>query len=180
MDSSDVKKWKTNLLRRGRSFPSVELKSTLRKSSSPPGSPAKYVTFADDNNLSLVEIRKFIPSNDNLNLWAESSYFQQQYKLSMFEREESEVIGSQKRTFKKRVELALCFNEPCQSADFLERYKHRCVALEKCETRDRTIIGMVLVKNIDFHKNVFVRYTIDNWKSSSDIDAVYVPNSNEW
>ena len=38
---------------------------------------------------------------------------------------------------------------------------------------------MVLVKNIDFHKNVIVRSTIDNWISSKETEAVYVPNSND-
>ncbi|KAL3285388.1 hypothetical protein HHI36_019493 [Cryptolaemus montrouzieri] len=40
-----------------------------------------------------------------------------------------------------------------------------------------SIRGLVRVRNIDFHKSVFVRYSTDSWKSFVDINATYVENS---
>ena len=37
------------------------------------------------------------------------------------------------------------------------------------------VYGTIKVKNIAFHKHVFVRVTTDNWWSSSDVVAAYVP-----
>lgn len=39
---------------------------------------------------------------------------------------------------------------------------------------DRVIAGRVLVKNIFFDKRVLVKYTWDRWRSSHDVEAVYV------
>jgi len=48
------------------------------------------------------------------------------------------------------------------------------VCLENISIADRTIVGMIKVRNIDFHKTVYVRYTCDNWRTSSDVPAHYV------
>ena len=41
------------------------------------------------------------------------------------------------------------------------------------------ITGIVVVRNITYEKRVFVRYTIDNWKSHSDLDTFYITNTGE-
>lgn len=160
-----------------RSLPDID-QITNENTSEPPKSPTKNVTFADDNNLSLVEIRNFIPSSDNINEWQS---FRGKYKVNLCETEESNMLAYQnkKNNRKKPNELTLCFKEPSECADFLERFKHRCVALEKCGTRDRVVTGVIMVKNMEYHKSVFVRYTLDSWQSSADTEACYVPNSND-
>lgn len=141
-----------------------------------PRSPSKNVTFADDNNLSLVKIHNFNPSNENLDQWQIS--FQHSYHTSRVSGN-SLFLPSSKNKFIKKPELFLCFQEPKESPDFNERFKYRCVALERCATRDRTLSGIVLVKNIEYEKQVSVRYTMNRWKTSSEIQACYVPNSND-
>lgn len=144
---------------------------------SSPKSPQKNVTFADDNNLSLVEVRNFIPSNDRLDVWAHSPIFCNS-SIHCIGRGGKDVANGAK-IFKKPVELLICFKEPCNAADFHERFNHQCVALERCGTRDRAVTGIILVKNIEFEKHVFVRYTLDHWKTSCDVETNYVPNSND-
>jgi hypothetical protein len=41
------------------------------------------------------------------------------------------------------------------------------------------ITGTILVKNISFHKRVFVRRTLDRWKTHKDVEATYVCSVNE-
>ncbi|KAF9164803.1 hypothetical protein BGX21_001596 [Mortierella sp. AD011] len=48
-------------------------------------------------------------------------------------------------------------------------------------SQDQTeLIGTILVQNIDFHKHVSVRYTIDYWQTKSEVNAEYkesIPSS---
>ena len=148
-----------------------------------PRSPNKNVTFADDNNLSLCRIHNFVPSNDKLDQWQSNFVFnsqQRHFKSDRLSGNQAMVPrGGGKLAVRKPNQLVVCFKEPCDNADFQERFKYKCVALERCATRDRTITGIVLVKNIEFHKEVTVRYTLDSWATSSDVDACYLPNSND-
>lgn len=137
---------------------------------------SRTVSFADDNNLSLVEIKNFVPSSERIDLWSEADeVFQRKYQVAIAEETEFE----KSKDFFSESEIKLCFTEPCASKGFLERFKHRCVSLEKCDIRGRTLSGIVLVKNIEYSKHVFIRYTLNGWSTNHDTEATYVPNSND-
>lgn len=150
-----------------------------------PKSQQKNVTFADDNNLSLVEIRNFIPSNDSLNTWTHSMLCRRSMLhcggsiINEMASSSTPTNEGNAKVIKRPVELLICFKEPCSASDFHEQFERQCVALERCGTRDRTVTGIILVKNIEFQKQVTVRYTLDHWKTSDDIETSYVPNSND-
>ena len=156
---------------------SAEDLDKLSSSKSPPAcsKSSRTVSFADDNNLSLVEIKNFVPSSERIDLWSEADeVFQRKYQVAIAEETEFE----KSKDFSES-EIKLCFTEPCASKGFLERFKHRCVSLEKCDIRGRTLSGIVLVKNIEYSKHVFIRYTLDGWITNYDTEATYVPNSND-
>ena len=131
---------------------------------------SKNVTFADDCNCDLVEIRQFVPSSENIHLWSNRGYFQDK-KIN------ANCCSSESET--RHPELAICFKDPCLDEDFLKRFQERHVALEKCGARIRTITGIILVRNVEYNKSVFVRCTVDKWETYLDINAVYIPNSSE-
>ena len=141
----------------------------------------KRVAFADTLQRSLVEIRNFTPSTENLNLWAENDYFQNHFKLSRSNSEELEkdLIKNVNSALERPASIALCFKDPSSHPAFTEVFERQNVVLEKCGTRDRTITGIILVKNIDFKKYVFVRHTTDKWRTMSDTSATYLPNSSD-
>lgn len=73
---------------------------------------------------------------------------------------------------------------PQPASDYMEfrnRLEKNCVCLENVIIRDteETILGTIKVKNICFHKQVFVRVTYDEWTSFTDIMAIFVPSGTE-
>ena len=142
---------------------------------------SKNVTFADDKNLSLVKIHNFVPSTECLDQYHFSAFHQTHFQVDNVaaNRQLPSPLKSVNRVFRNPAKLLLCFNEPCDSLDFKERFGRECVALERCATRDRTVTGIIVVKNLEYQKYVGVRYTMDSWKTSDEIEACYVPNSND-
>ena len=136
------------------------------------GDVGKNVKFADDSQL--VEVRKFVPSNEKLDLWASTDYFKAQSVNVDHPRTSFSL-----QTFQKPPELAICFKDPYLQPNFMERVRSQNVALDRCGVRERTVTGVVIVCNIEYHKAVFVRYTLDKWKTIQHIDAVYIPNSSD-
>ncbi|UJR15329.1 hypothetical protein I4U23_002280 [Adineta vaga] len=66
-------------------------------------------------------------------------------------------------------------------SNLLQRIYEQQIALEDMFTRGITVYGTVRVNNISFHKHVSIRFTIDQWKTSSTIDAhhmVYYSDTN--
>jgi protein phosphatase 1 regulatory subunit 3A/B/C/D/E len=62
--------------------------------------------------------------------------------------------------------------------DFLERVKRQKISLETASMIDDSRLrGVVRVLNVDFHKSVLIRFTVDEWRTQSDQLATYVPNS---
>lgn len=51
----------------------------------------------------------------------------------------------------------------------------RFVCLKKLRLLDdqKTLQGVVAVRNVAFHKSVICRFTFDNWKTTSNVDAAY-------
>uniref|UniRef100_A0A182S5Z8 CBM21 domain-containing protein n=1 Tax=Anopheles maculatus TaxID=74869 RepID=A0A182S5Z8_9DIPT len=76
--------------------------------------------------------------------------------------------------------LVPLFQQPGALPCFLDRVREKQVNLENAAVTDPitlTITGTVRVRNLDFHKSVYVRYTLDNWRSYADLQAVYAENS---
>ena len=142
-----------------------------------PKSPKK-VSFADTLQKSLVEIRNFTPSNEDLNLWSDSAYFQNYYTQKRWNGDNT-APNNEKVVIDNPATIVLSFKDPSLHPAFKEVFQHQNVALEKCSTRDRSITGIILVKNIDFKKRVFIRHTVDKWRTMMDTDASYLPNSTD-
>ena len=70
------------------------------------------------------------------------------------------------------------FSQPSGSSDFFSKLRDRKVSLESAYMCDLTTIkGIVRVVNLDFHKSVFVRYTLNEWSTTSDVHAAYMSGS---
>ena len=75
--------------------------------------------------------------------------------------------------------LVPMFLQPGGSLGFLDRLRRDRVVLENvtCNNDEHTVNGVVRVLNMDFHKAVFVRYTLDEWRTGPELQAEYVPGS---
>lgn len=73
--------------------------------------------------------------------------------------------------------MILNFLQPITCPDFLQRVERLNVCLESISFKNCAVLGAVKVRNLAYDKYVFVRYTIDNWKSFKDVQAKYVHGS---
>ena len=74
--------------------------------------------------------------------------------------------------------LWLKFVEPtCETDSFLERVYRQKVCLERISCDDLVVTGTVRVMNINYVKEVIIRYTLDNWTSFQDIWADYLSSN---
>lgn len=147
--------------------------SSLKTGKTPPGTPGrkKIVRFADVLGLDLADVRTFM---DEIPKIPTSAYDDLQSTLST---NDVPVMSLGQRCDKIIVPL---FQQPSTLPNFLDVVQTRYVALENAAVTDPiclTITGVVRVRNLDFHKSVHVRYTLDAWQSYSDLQAEYVGNS---
>ena len=70
----------------------------------------------------------------------------------------------------------LAFTQPSLEPDFFNRVSRDCVCLESIREEPRCLHGIVRVSNLSFTKEVAVRWTHDNWKTSHDTHAVFLSN----
>ncbi|EDO41629.1 predicted protein [Nematostella vectensis] len=73
--------------------------------------------------------------------------------------------------------LNICFSQPVALEGFKLRLENEFVCMENASTSRNTIMGTIKVKNISYHKEVLVRYTLDSWHSFTDVPASYVLDS---
>ena len=74
--------------------------------------------------------------------------------------------------------IAPLFNQPSSSTSFFNTLRDRKVCLESAYMGDlKTVRGTARVVNLDFNKKVVVRYTTDDWQTTSDVDGVYMNGS---
>ena len=130
--------------------------SILRKHKSLPAPRKKNVQFADGCGKPLVSVY----SDDEYNIHV---------ALQMTKRE----LQRAKKTLHVR------FSQPVASDGFRDRLEKQTVSLENAVASQNSIWGTIKVKNICFHKEVTVRYSLDGWVSSTDLRGVYVPDSND-
>lgn len=169
--------------------PRVRRCSSLKSGKTPPGTPGrkKIVRFADALGLDLADIRTFL---DEVPKVPRSAYEDLQCAElsdnaapSLREGALSDGLvpacmsGTAKQPDRCLIPL---FQQPAGQPDFMDRVRDDFVCLENAVVTDRVsycISGTVRVRNLDFHKSVHVRYTLDGWKTFADLQATYVPNS---
>jgi len=169
--------------------------SSLKTGKTPPGTPRrkKIVRFADKLGLDLADVRTFldeiprIPNSAYNDLIYDDATFRQQdgaecdwgerrYQEEMIRRR----FASSSTPRKLDRMLVPLFQQPGGMANFLDVVRERRVCLENVLVQDPltlAIQGTVRVINIDYHKSVHIRYTLNAWQNFSDLQAVYVPNS---
>ncbi|XP_071958237.1 protein phosphatase 1 regulatory subunit 3E-like [Antedon mediterranea] len=80
-------------------------------------------------------------------------------------------------TTARRKVLSLTFQQPSGKSDFMHKLWMQNVCLENALISDFMIIGTIKVIDVDYHKVVVVRYTVDNWRTFNEISAGYVYGS---
>uniref|UniRef100_A0A182LZC1 CBM21 domain-containing protein n=1 Tax=Anopheles culicifacies TaxID=139723 RepID=A0A182LZC1_9DIPT len=149
--------------------------SSLKTGKTPPGTPGrkKIVRFADVLGLDLTDVRTFM---DEVPKVPQSAY-EDLTIVPVVEQPMPEIISLGPKADRVLVPL---FQQPGALPCFLDRVREKQVNLENAAVTDPitlTITGTVRVRNLDFHKSVYVRYTLDNWRSYADLQAVYAENS---
>lgn len=171
--------------------------SSLKTGKTPPGTPGrkKIVRFADVLGLDLADVRTFL---DEIPKIPNSAYSDLIYD-EVFQKDSSPVNfwGTGPATFttplyaatmpkgpmtgaKLDRSLVPLFQQPGGLANFIDLVRERLVCLENVVVQDPVTMclhGTVRVRNLDFHKSVHVRYSLDSWQNFSDLQAVYAVNS---
>jgi len=168
--------------------PRVRRCSSLKTGKTPPGTPGhkKIVRFADVLGLDLADVRTFM---DEIPKIPRSAYEDLQC---------SELLDTTSSSLREGtlsdIQVSTCmsgttqpdrclipfFQQPGGQPYFIDRVRDDFVCLENAVVTDRAtycVIGTVRVRNLDFHKSVHVRYTLDGWKTFADLQATYVSNS---
>lgn len=143
--------------------------SSLKTGKTPPGTPGrkKIVRFADVLGLDLADVRTFL---DEIPKVPKSAF------------DELIIAPEPPISLGQRLDKIIVplFQQPGASPNFLDVVQAQNVAMENAAVTDPiclTITGIVRVRNLDFHKSVHIRYSLDAWKTYSDLQAEYVPNS---
>ncbi|XP_037935884.1 glycogen-binding subunit 76A [Teleopsis dalmanni] len=144
--------------------------SSLKTGKTPPGTPGrkKIVRFADVLGLDLADVKTFL---DEIPTIPKSAY----EDLEILESEPPIQLGP-----KSDKLLMPLFQQPGGLPRFLDIVREKQVSLENAAVTDhinQTITGSVRVRNLDFHKSVHIRYSLDGWRSFADLQANYVENS---
>lgn len=114
----------------------------------------KKVRFADTEGLSLVSVC-MIPFRGNKSHKKKRSFLQELDERSRL----------------------LNFTQPLTCPDFPRRIERLNVCLENVSFKDSAVIGAIKVRNLSYEKRVFVRYTLDNWRTLRDVPARYISGS---
>ncbi|GAU95344.1 hypothetical protein RvY_06977 [Ramazzottius varieornatus] len=149
--------------------PKARRAASLKTKKTPPGtpSPKKMVRFADAMGLDLEKVRHFL---------------QDQLPNTPSSTQTDVAVATLTNELNRHVTgkyLTPSFPQPCLAGNFLERIRTQKVCLDSVQTSDFHVSGFVRVLNVAFEKSLVVRYTFDNWKTSLDLAAQYVPNSND-
>ncbi|XP_077296712.1 glycogen binding subunit 76A [Arctopsyche grandis] len=153
--------------------------SSLRSGKTPPGTPGrkKIVRFADVLGLDLADVKTFMDDIPNI----PKSAFEDLQDAEAVNSSGGEcfVLNEIPKTSSEKCLVAV-FQQPGDQPNFVDILNSKNVCLENARVQEGATIaisGTVRVRNLDFHKSVQIRYTLDNWKSFSDLQASYVPNS---
>ncbi|KAJ2943725.1 hypothetical protein O0L34_g16838 [Tuta absoluta] len=144
--------------------------SSLKTGKTPPGTPGrkKIVRFADVLGLDLADVKTFM---DEIPVIPKSAYD---------DLTNCDVACSPPARAPQRLgalTLVPLFQLPRDVTDKLERLNVCLESARVCEGVHVSICGSVRVRNLDFHKTVHIRYTMNRWKTYTDLQATYVSGS---
>ncbi|CAH2981384.1 unnamed protein product [Chilo suppressalis] len=144
--------------------------SSLKTGKTPPGTPGrkKIVRFADVLGLDLADVKTFM---DEIPVIPKSAYDD----LTGCDFQNSPPVRNAPRF--GALTLVPLFQI---SPNFTEKLEKLSVCLESarvCDGVHVTVCGSVRVRNLDFHKTVHVRYTMNGWKTYTDLQTTYVQGS---
>ncbi|XP_024873111.1 glycogen-binding subunit 76A isoform X1 [Temnothorax curvispinosus] len=172
--------------------------SSLKTGKTPPGTPhrKKIVRFADKLGLDLADVRTFldeipkIPTSAYNDLIYDDIFRPQDGNSDNIASVSNDCCDHYQNDGRRRSTsviprkvdrmLVPLFQQPGGMSNFLDMVRERRVCLENVVVQDPVTLaiqGTVRVINLDFHKSVHVRYTINSWRNFSDLQAIYVPNS---
>lgn len=168
--------------------PRVRRCSSLKTGKTPPGTPGrkKIVRFADVLGLDLADVRTFmdeipkIPRSAYEDLKCSEVLDTTSSSLREGTLSDLQVSACMSGTTQQDRCLIPLFQQPGGQPYFIDRVRDDFVCLENAVVTDRVsycVTGTVRVRNLDFHKSVHVRYTLDGWKTFADLQATYVSNS---
>jgi len=145
----------------------LNLKQTSRRSSS----EQKIVRFADVLGLDLADVKHFCWDDPIKVPFVDEAVIHQTKEKHVT------VDMLEEMTPKCSLTLVPTFAQPINWGDYFQRLDSQLVLLETCSFRySKELHGTVRVKNLDFHKRVFVRFSYcENWSKSEEIEAFYVP-----
>lgn len=144
--------------------------SSLKTGKTPPGTPGrkKIVRFADVLGLDLADVKTFM---DEIPVIPKSAYDD----LTGCDVQSSPPARAPTRL--GALTLVPLFVLPRDVTDKLERQNVCMESARVCDGVHVTICGSVRVRNLDFNKTVHVRYTMNRWKTYTDLQANYVQGS---
>ena len=172
--------------------------SSLKTGKTPPGTPhrKKIVRFADKLGLDLADVRTFldeipkIPNSAYSDLIYDDIFRPQDSNSDNTTSTSDDWCDRYQNDGRRRSTSAIprkidrmlvpLFQQPGGMPNFLDMVRERRVCLENVVVQDPVTLaiqGTVRVINLDFHKSVHVRYTLNSWRNFSDLQATYVPNS---
>lgn len=162
--------------------PRIRRCSSLKTGKTPPGTPGrkKIVRFADVLGLDLADVRTFLDEVPKIPISAYDDLKDADFNDSPAETSLDTPAISMIGGIRPEKMLMPLFQQPGGLPNFLDRVREQQVCLENAAVSDPSILaiaGTVRVRNLDFHKSVHIRYTLDGWKTYADLQATYVQNS---
>lgn len=144
--------------------------SSLKTGKTPPGTPGrkKIVRFADVLGLDLADVKTFM---DEIPVIPKSAYDD----LTGCDVQSSPPVRAAPRL--GALTLVPLFQLPTDLTSKLETLNCCLESARVCDGVHVTVCGSVRVRNLDFHKTVHVRYTMNRWKTYTDLQANYVQGS---
>ncbi|XP_049873947.1 glycogen-binding subunit 76A isoform X2 [Pectinophora gossypiella] len=144
--------------------------SSLKTGKTPPGTPGrkKIVRFADVLGLDLADVKTFM---DEIPVIPKSAYDD----LSGCDVQNSPPARPPQRF--GTLTLVPLFQLPRDVTDKLETQNVCMESARVCDGVHVSVCGSVRVRNLDFHKTVHIRYTMNRWKTYTDLQATYVQGS---
>lgn len=179
-DDKDDSKTESDEFENDERTPRVRRCSSLKSGKTPPGTPGrkKIVRFADALGLDLAECRTFLDEIPKVPI---SAYEDLRVDLSESS-SDNQLIQEMNKFHGIKLDKILMplFQQPGGQINFLDIVRDNQVCLENAVVDDPILLsikGTVRVRNLDFHKSVHIRYTLNSWKTYADVQATYVDNS---
>ena len=160
-----------NIFQKSRSFPAVKRPEPTVKRPNPwlqPKRRSKAVRFADSQGLPLVEAVHQLSSTDSS--YTENKIVPYPYTYT------DDQVPLKKRVSKRTLSRRFDFTQPGSEPGFFDRISREHIVLESVRVESRALHGVVRVSNLAYDKEICIRWTHDNWKTSCDTSAVFCVN----